>query len=74
MNSVRINISLPQNLLKELSQEIESGERSRFIAEAVGHALRERRNKRLAQEYEEAAAEISRANQELEGVISDGID
>ncbi|OGP91270.1 MAG: hypothetical protein A2156_05710 [Deltaproteobacteria bacterium RBG_16_48_10] len=74
MSSVRINISLPEEMFKELSRDIEPRRRSRFIAQAVKSSLNELKKKRLAAEYEEAAAEIKRINHELEGVISDGID
>ncbi len=74
MSFVRINISLPEEVLAELAQEIESRKRSRFIAEAIAHALQEKRARRLAAEYREAAAEIRRVNGELEGVIADGLD
>lgn len=73
MNSVRINVSVPQEVYTELS-EIEPRKRSRFITDAVKHFLRERKERRLAAEYEEASAEIRRVNQELEGVVSDGLD
>lgn len=73
MNSVRINVSIPQEVYTELS-EIEPRKRSRFITNAVRHFLKERKEKKLAAEYEEASAEIKRINQELEGVISDGLD
>ena len=73
MNFTRINISIPQEVYTELS-EIEPRKRSRFITEAVKHFLKERKKRKLAAEYEEASAEIQRINQELEGVISDGLD
>jgi metal-responsive CopG/Arc/MetJ family transcriptional regulator len=73
MSSVRINVSIPQEVYMELS-EIESRKRSRFISEAVKHFLKERKERKLAAEYEEASAEIKRINQELEGAISDGLD
>jgi len=74
MSSVRINISLPEETLKELSRDVEPRKRSRFIAAAVKKSLKDSKKKRLAAEYEEAAAEIRRVNQELEGAISDGLD
>jgi hypothetical protein len=36
--------------------------------------MKERRGRKLAAEYKEASSEIKRTNQELEGVISDGLD
>jgi metal-responsive CopG/Arc/MetJ family transcriptional regulator len=74
MNSIRINISLPKDVYREISDIIEPRKRSRFITEAVKNRLKEQRVQRLAAEYEEASAEIKRINQELEGVITDGLD
>jgi metal-responsive CopG/Arc/MetJ family transcriptional regulator len=74
MKTVRINISLPDYLLDEVSREVGPRERSRFIAEAVRRSLKDLRDRRLAAEYEAAADEVSRANRELEGAISDGVD
>jgi metal-responsive CopG/Arc/MetJ family transcriptional regulator len=74
MNSIRINISLPNDIYREISDSIEPRKRSRFIAEAVKNRLKEQRVQRLTAEYEEASAEIKRINQELEGVITDGLD
>ncbi len=73
MNVVRINVSIPQEVYAELS-EIEPRKRSRFITDAVKHFLKERKERKLAAEYEEASNEIRRINQELEAVISDGLD
>jgi hypothetical protein len=42
-------------------------------AEAVRKQLKEQEAIKLAAEYEEAAVEIRRINQELEGTISDGL-
>ncbi len=74
MNSVRINISLPKEVLKEITKDIEPRKRSRFITEAIKKHLKEQKARRLAAEYEEASAEVRRINQELEGVTSDGLD
>jgi len=74
MSSVRINISLPQELFNELAGDVEPRKRSRFIAKAIERYLKEQKANRLAAEYEEASAEIRRVNQELEGAISDGLD
>jgi metal-responsive CopG/Arc/MetJ family transcriptional regulator len=74
MSSIRVNISLPEDLLSELSREIETRKRSQFIAGAISRALRERQNERLAADYREAAAEILGANRDLEGTIADGLD
>jgi len=74
MNSVRINVSLPQEIFTELTRNVEPRKRSRFITEAIERFLKERRAKKLAAEYEEASAEIRRINQELEGVVSNGLD
>ena len=74
MSSVRINISLPEVVMTEITQEIQPRKRSRFITEAIVRSLKEQRDRRLAIEYEEAAAEIKRVNQEMEGTFSDGLD
>lgn len=74
MGSVRINISLPQEIMREITQKIEPRKRSRFITEAIIRSLKEQRNRTLAAEYEEAATEIKRLNQEMEGTLSDGLD
>lgn len=74
MNVVRINVSLPQATYKDLTEEVESRGRSHFISEAINNAITERRNRRLAVEYLEAAQEIKRINADLEGAIADGID
>jgi len=74
MNSIRINISLPEKLLKDLSREVESRKRSQFIAGAITRALKERQAQRLAADYQEAAAEILTINRDLAGTIADGLD
>ncbi len=74
MNVIRLNISLPQATYKELSEEVEPRGRSRFISEAINSAITERRNRRLALDYQEASQEIKRINADLEGTIADGID
>jgi len=73
MNFIRINISLPREIASGLSKRLPPRKRSQFIAEAVRKQLKEQEAKKLAAEYEEAAAEIRRINQELEGTISDGL-
>jgi len=74
MASVRINISLPEGLLNDLSEVVDPRKRSRFISRAIERSLRELKEERLAEEYSEAATEIRRVNQDLEGTIGDGID
>jgi hypothetical protein len=74
MGSVRINISLPQEIMREITKKIEPRKRSRFITEAIVRSLKEQRNRRLAAEYKEAAGEIKRVNQKMEGALSDGLD
>jgi len=74
MKSVRINISLPEEVFEALSDETESRKRSQFIAEAVKSYIKAKRDHRLAAEYQEAAAEIQRVNTKLEGVMNDGLD
>ena len=74
METVRINVSIPKNVLKEMSLEVESRKRSRFITEAIRRLVKERRDMRLAAEYQEAATEIRRINNALEGALGDGLD
>ena len=74
MGTVRVNVSLPEDLVKELSQKVEPRKRSRFISAAIRSSLRGERDKQLAREYQEAAEELRRVNRELEGAISDGLD
>lgn len=73
MDFVRINVSLPREIASELSKKLPPRKRSQFIAEAVRKQLKEQEAIKLVAEYEEAAAEIRRINQELEGTISDGL-
>lgn len=70
----RLNITLREDLLAELSRTVEPRKRSKFIQEAVARSLRELRERRLAREYEAASADMRRVNKELEGAIGDGID
>ena len=74
MGSVRINVSFPEGIFTELSREVKTRQRSRFITEAVTRLLKEKRAQRLAAEYKEAAAEAHKINHALEGAISDGLD
>jgi metal-responsive CopG/Arc/MetJ family transcriptional regulator len=67
-------ISLPEDIFKDLSDVIGSRKRSRFISQAIERSLRELKEEELAKEYKEAAAEIRRVNQDLEGTLGDGID
>jgi metal-responsive CopG/Arc/MetJ family transcriptional regulator len=74
MGSVRINISLPEELVSEMTREVKPRQKSRFIAQAIKISLKEAKAKKLAAEYQEASAEIHRINQDLEGTLSDGLD
>lgn len=44
MQTQRINISLPYNILKYLDQAVSKGKRSRFIADAVSEKLTKKRD------------------------------
>lgn len=70
----RLNITLQEELLAELTRTVEPRKRSRFIQEAVTRSLKELRDRRLAHEYEDSSAEIRRVNLELEGPLGDGLD
>jgi metal-responsive CopG/Arc/MetJ family transcriptional regulator len=74
MASVRINVSLPKETFSELAKAVGPRRRSRFISKAIKNALREEKAQRLAAEYDEAAEEIRQMNQDLDGVIGDGLD
>ena len=73
MDFVRINVSLPKEVALELSKKLPPRKRSQFITEAVKKHLKEQKAKKLAAEYEEAAAEIKKVNQDLAGVLDDGL-
>lgn len=74
MGAIRVNISLSDEILSELDAEAGPGERSRFIRDAICSVIRTRREERLAEEYREAAEEIRAMDQELSGVLNDGLD
>jgi metal-responsive CopG/Arc/MetJ family transcriptional regulator len=74
LSFIRINVSLPEKVFKELASNIEPRKRSRFIAECLKSSLKGKRAQKLAAEYRQASEEIKRINQELEGAISDGLD
>jgi metal-responsive CopG/Arc/MetJ family transcriptional regulator len=74
MGVIRLNISLPKDTFAELSREVESRKRSQFITAAIKSLLKEKKAQKLAAEYKEASEDIRRINQELDGVISDGLD
>ena len=74
MKSVRINVSLPKDVVEALSREAPHRQRSRFICEAVLRLIKEKRSARLVSEYREAASEIRRINQGMEGALRDGLD
>lgn len=44
MQTQRINISLPYDILKHLDQAVSKGKRSRFIANAVSEKLTQKRD------------------------------
>ncbi len=44
MQTQRINISLPYDIIKRLNREISQGKRSRFIARAVSEKLAKKRD------------------------------
>jgi hypothetical protein len=74
MASVRINISLAEDLFQELVREVQPRKRSGFIAESIKQSPAGRRARQLAEEYQAAAAEIRDVGYELDGVIGDGLD
>jgi len=74
MDTIRLNVSIPRDIFEDLSRTVKPRKRSRFITDAIRKSLKKEQDQRLAAEYEEAASEIRRTNQELQGVISDGLD
>lgn len=51
MQTQRVNISLPHDLLKQLQSEVPQGKRSKFIANAVSEKLMQRKeSKKLKKE------------------------
>ena len=74
METIRINVSLPKEVFVELSKEAASRKRSQFITEAIQRLLKEKKDQRLAVQYQEAGAEIRAINKELEGAVNDGLD
>ncbi len=74
MRTVRINVSIPKDVFGELSHEVKSRKRSQFITEAIKRLIKEKRVQKLTAEYREAAEEIRRVNEELEGAVNDGLD
>ena len=74
MKTVRITISLPDDLYDGLSRVVGSKNISRLIAETFDHSLKEHRNTRLAAEYEAASREISTVNAELAATVGDGVE
>jgi metal-responsive CopG/Arc/MetJ family transcriptional regulator len=71
---VRINVSLAEELFEELVKEVPPRKRSRFIAESLKASLDRKKARQLAEEYQEAAAEIRAMGRELDGVSGDGLD
>lgn len=45
MNTQRINITLPANLIKQINMHIPQGKRSKFIADAVSQKLGKKKSK-----------------------------
>lgn len=53
MNTVRLNITLPDNLAVKMNSLIKPRQRSRFIAEAVGQKITELEELALQKQLEE---------------------
>lgn len=62
MNSQRINITLPNDLVRDLRLTIPDGKRSRFIAEAVKESINKKKN---LKKFNKDWAKSLRANREL---------
>jgi len=74
MKTARINISLPQDVVAQLDVAVPARQRSRFVRDAVIRLLIEKQDEELAKDYRQAASEIRRINQDLEGALVDGLD
>lgn len=72
--STRLNISLPEQIVSAMDKEVRPRERSKFIADAIKNLLRQRREERLAREYQEAAMETADVTRDLEATVGDSVD
>jgi len=78
MAAVRVNMTLPEDVIKLLNRKAKPGEKSAYIAEAVRqYAKKESQEeliKRMIEGYAATAEEDLNLYHELEGTEGDGID
>lgn len=78
MGAVRVNMTLPEDVIKLLNKKAKPGERSAFIAEAIRHYVKKESQEeliaRMIEGYTATAQEDLNLYEELEGTESDGID
>lgn len=66
MGSIKRTYLLPPDLLEQFEQEVESGRRSKVIAELLSRWLDERRRKRLRAQVIEGCQEMAEVMLEIE--------
>ena len=78
MDTVRINITIPRDVVKVLDQYAGSRQRSRFITRAIRRQIQEEQQreltKALAEGYRAAAGEASAVSAEFEALDLEGWD
>lgn len=78
MAAIRVNMTLPEDVIKLLNKKAKSGEKSAYVAEAIRqYAKKESQEeliKRMIEGYAATAEEDLNLYCELEGTESDGID
>lgn len=77
MSAVRMNITLPEDVIKLLKDHAGPREQSSFIAESVRMRAEQIKKESLILElkaqYEEATSEALKINNEFENTLNDGI-
>ena len=78
MSAVRMNITLPEDVIELLKEHAGPREQSSFIAESVRMRAEQIKKQTLLLElkaqYQEAAGEALEINSEFETTMTDGID
>lgn len=78
MGTVRMNITLPEELSRQLDEMVHPGRKSRFIAEAVSERIHEIKNEKLAsllkEGYSATRKESLSLSREFEAVDLEGWD
>jgi metal-responsive CopG/Arc/MetJ family transcriptional regulator len=68
MSTVKLNITLPEDIADELDRLTKKREKSRFISEAISARIGEIKQKKLEQELEEGYKETA---QEATGLLEE---